>query len=127
MAREDRAREDQDAGGAGTDAGDLEGYFYQPHVNQARHEPLPASHSDDRWQDAVRRNEEQHHAMSGGDSPAARGQAMQRLAPGGTRPGPGEPATQIAAADSDEESVSAVRRVTHVAPGRPDGEVNPGR
>jgi hypothetical protein len=31
---------------------------YPPGVNQRRHEPMPASHHDDRRQEAVERNEE---------------------------------------------------------------------
>lgn len=124
MARDDHRRGD---GGADRADDSMEGYFYQPNLNQARHEPMPASHDDERWQDAVRRNQEQHDAMSGADSPAARGEAVQRLAPGGVRPGPGEPATQVTTADSEDGSVSAARRITRATPGRPDGEVNPGR
>lgn len=120
---------------------------YRPNVNQARHEPLPASHDDERWQEAVQRNQEHSHAMTDPWSPSKRGRAVLDLTPSEAQPAPDEPAAQVTAArdpqnppgdrpaDDGTGDDSAgrpaipgrVRRVTRAVPGRPDGEVNPGR
>jgi hypothetical protein len=63
--RGDANRQDEADGHAGRRAGTereaddfAEQTGYQPSVNQGRHEPMPASHHDERRQEAVVRNEE---------------------------------------------------------------------
>ncbi len=118
----DRRDEDPDRRDEDTDP--LEGYFYQPNVNQARHEPMPASHDDDRPQEAVRQNEA--HARHAAGAESRRGQGS---APGELTPGPEDPATaptMLTAGAHPGDEDRRVRRVSRAVRGKPDGEVDPG-
>ena len=123
-------------------------------VNQARDEPIPASHHDDHGQSAVIRNEEhaeEHAAHQPGeteDSPprpssrpaehepdeAGPGKAVRDMMPGPVPQGdvPDAPAVQVAATEhpgqagetGDEDGPDPVRLVSNAVPGKPDGEVD---
>jgi hypothetical protein len=101
----------------------LEGLFYRPNMNQIRQEPLPASHHDERDQEAVRQNEAFAH---GYESPQSR--EGQGTVPGHLTPGPEDPRTaptQITGAEPGDGRVRRVRRVSRAVRGKPDGEVDP--
>ncbi len=78
---DDRRRPDQDPGqDPGQDKDDFKaGTGYQPSTNQARDEPLPASHHDDGRQEGTRRRGEpvrdEQSPGQGGRGQADRGQA----------------------------------------------------
>jgi hypothetical protein len=123
---------------------------HQANVNQARHEPVPASRQDDRPQAAAQRSEDaQRHAeqrrrgsepddrapalgrLSAADqpsqpTPAPSGTAAQRLigGPEPQGPVPDAPGVQVAAADSADGRVTRIRAVSNAVPGKPDGEVD---
>lgn len=113
-APDDRRREQEED--------ELEGLCYQPSVNQARHEPMPASHDDERPQEAVRQNEAYAHGYA---EPGTRD--SQGEVPGTLTPGPEDPATPPthAAGGEGNGGVKRVRRVSRAVPGKPDGEVDP--
>jgi hypothetical protein len=90
---------------------------YQPSANQARAEPLPASHHDDHGQEATARNAEFAHRR-----PAAPGPAVRDLL-GGPAPQAGDkdsPATQVTG-DAGGDG-GGPPRVSRAVPGKPDGE-----
>ena len=113
-------------------------------TNQQRHEPMPASHRAGHDQSAVDRNEE--HSAARPDRPAGgeqgdavraidrperpaeggQGDAVRAMMGGPPPQGdvPDAPATQIAAADTEEGEVTRVTRVANAVPGKPDGEVD---
>jgi hypothetical protein len=103
---------------------------HDPSINQRRHEPTPASHRAGGDEPAVRRNEEHqaggHPGPAGHPVPTSRGQAVRDLL-GGPQPQgdvPDAPATQVAAADNEEDRIQRVRHVANAVPGKPDGEVD---
>jgi hypothetical protein len=99
---------------------------HETRINQRRHEPVPASHQAGHDQSAVDRNEE--HSAARPDRPAAGGQGdAVRAMLGGPPPQgdvPDAPATQVAAAENEEDVVTRVTRVANAVPGKPDGEVD---
>lgn len=105
-------------------AGDeLEGAFYEPNVNQRRHEPMPASPQDEKRQEAVRQNEEYAHGYAGRGSREGQGEVPADLTPGPEDPG--TPPTHATGGDRDDSRVARIRRVARAARGRPDGETDP--
>jgi hypothetical protein len=110
-------------------------------VNQRRHEPMPASHHDERDQEAVARNQEHAAARAqdpgqdpsgdaGDDGP---GKAIRDMMPGGPAPQgdvPDAPAVQIATAedrgdqDDPDRQPGPPRLMSNAVPGKPDGEVD---
>ncbi|MBO0775678.1 MAG: hypothetical protein J2P34_05140 [Actinobacteria bacterium] len=114
----------EDARHGGEDAGDeLEGMFYQPNVNQRRHEPMPASHDDERRQEAVRQNEAYAHGYADREDREGQGEVPGQLTPGPEDPG--TPPTHATSGQGQRGRVTRVRRVARAARGRPDGEVDP--
>jgi hypothetical protein len=117
-------------------------------VNQARHEPVPASRQDERPQAAAQRSEDvQRHAeqhRSGGaeedrtpaldslgeppdqPAPTGSGAAAEEVMGGPAPQGPvaDAPAVQVARAESEDGQVTRVRFVSNAVPGKPDGEVD---
>jgi hypothetical protein len=93
-------------------------------VNQRQHEPLPASSRAEGDHSAVARNEE--HSAGRQEASGGPGQAVRDLM-GGPQPQgdvPDAPATQIAAAENEEDQVGQIRYVANAVPGKPDGEVD---
>jgi hypothetical protein len=116
-------RDGQPPGGKPAAEDPLEGLFYEPNVNQRQYEPMPASHDDELWQDAVQQNEAFAHAY---ETEAAR--EGQGDVPADLTPGPEDPRTAptyITGAERDGSRVRKVRRVSRAVRGRPDGEVDP--
>lgn len=123
---------------------------HQANLNQARHEPVPASRHDDRPQAAAQRSEDVHQEVekrrSGSEPddrapalgnlpaaqpasqphPASSGAAAQHMmgGPGPQGPVPDAPGVQVTGAESTEGQVSRVRLVSNAVPGQPDGEVD---
>ena len=122
---------------------------HQANLNQARHEPVPASPRDERPQAAAQRSEDvQRHVVQRREpvpedrtpaldrlsaevppsrpAPTPSGTAAQELTggPGPQGPVPNTPGVQVAAADSTDGQVTRVRAVSNAAPGKPDGEVD---
>jgi hypothetical protein len=123
---------------------------HQANLNQARHEPVPASRQDERPQAAAERSEDvQRHAgqsrrratpddrapalgsLAAGESPdqpapVAQGAAAEELmgGPAPQGPVPDAPGVQVAAADSTDGRVTRIRAVGNAVPGKPDGEVD---
>jgi hypothetical protein len=123
---------------------------HQANMNQARHEPVPASREDDRPQQAAQRSEDvQRHveqrrrgsalddrapalgSLAKGEppsqpAPAQSGAAARQLmgGPGPQGPVPDAPGVQVAAADSTDGRVTRIRAVSNAVPGQPDGEVD---
>jgi hypothetical protein len=54
---------------------ELEGMAYEPSVNQVRREPVPASHEEDKDQEAVGQNEEHWRRSASQENPAIHDQA----------------------------------------------------
>lgn len=144
---QDRPRPGREPAGQGAEAGrqadpDLseeQAAEHEPGVNQRRDEPLPASREAVGDGPAVARNEElaaarpPHQAEPGraesGQADQGRaepGQAVRDLMGGPVPQGdvPDAPATQIAAADNEEDQVRRIRYVANAVPGKPDGEVD---
>ena len=123
---------------------------HQANVNQARHEPVPASRQDERPQAAAQRSEEIHRdaaqrrrgpgrddrapaleSLAGAEppdqpAPAPPGAAAAELM-GGPRPQgpvPDAPGAQVAAVDTADGRVTRIRSVSNAVPGQPDGEVD---
>jgi len=123
---------------------------HQANVNQARHEPVPASREDERPQAAAQRSEEIQRDMAqrqsgparddrapaldslagaeppGQPSPAPPGVAAAELM-GGPHPQgavPDAPGAQVAAVDTADGRVTRIRSVSNAVPGQPDGEVD---
>ena len=134
MARKHTARDDAE---------------HQANLNQARHEPVPASRRADRPQAAAQRSEDvQRHVARLGEpvvddrtpaldkltpavppslpEPTPPGTAAQDLmgGPGPQGPVPDTPGVQVAAADSEDGRVTRIRSVSNAPPGKPDGEVD---
>lgn len=101
----------------------LHGAFYQPNVNQRRHEPMPASQEDDRAQEAVRQNEAFAHGYETAGAREGQGDVPGHLTPGPEDPH--TPPTHVTGAESDNGRVRRVRRVARAVRGKPDGEVDP--
>ncbi|HTT51060.1 MAG TPA: hypothetical protein VMH35_06660 [Streptosporangiaceae bacterium] len=123
---------------------------HQANLNQARHEPVPASRQDERPQAAAQRGEDasrhvaQRRRESGPDdrtpaldslSPELPGQQPAPAPPGAAAKGlmggpapqgpvPGAPGVQVAAADTEDGRVTRIRAVSNAVPGHPDGEVD---
>lgn len=123
---------------------------HQANMNQARHEPVPASRQGDRPQAAAQRSEDvQRHVVQqrqenelddrapaldklsaavppSQPTPAPRGIAAQELmgGPGPQGPVPDTPGVQVAAADTTDGRSARIRAVSNAAPGKPDGEVD---
>jgi hypothetical protein len=122
---------------------------HQANLNQARHEPVPASPQDERPQAAAQRSEDlQHHFEQrrrgsaedrtpaldrlaaaeppGQPAPSAPGTAAEELmgGPAPQGPAPNAPGVQVAAADNADGRVTGARRVANAVPGKPDGEVD---
>ena len=97
--------------------------FYEPHTNQRRHEPMPASPDDERAQEAVRQNEAYAHGYETGESREGQGEVPGDLTPGPEDPG--TPPTHVTGGEPGEGRVSRVRRVSRAVRGKPDGEVDP--
>jgi hypothetical protein len=122
---------------------------HRANLNQARHEPVPASRQDERPQAAAQRSEDVQGQVaqpteSGPDdrapaldklsaavppsqpAPTPPGAAAQELmgGPGPQGPVPDTPGVQAAAADSTDGQVTRIRAVSNAAPGKPDGEVD---
>jgi hypothetical protein len=122
---------------------------HQANLNQARHEPVPASPQDERPQAAAQRSEDvQRHVVQRREpvpedrtpaldrlsaavppsqpAPTPSGAAAQELTggPGPQGPVPDTPGVQVAAADSTDGRVTRIRAVSNAAPGKPDGEVD---
>jgi hypothetical protein len=118
-------------------------------LNQARHEPVPASHQDKRPQAAAQRSEDvQRHieqrrrgttedrapalgSLAAGEpagqpAPVAQGAAAEELmgGPAPQGPVPDAPGVQVAAAESADGRVTRIRAVSNAVPGKPDGEVD---
>jgi hypothetical protein len=92
-------------------------------INQQKDEPLPASSHADNDQAAVSGSEE--HSAARPQRPAAHGDAVRDMMGGPPPQGdvPDAPATQIAAAQTDDEEPK-VKHVANAVPGKPDGEVD---
>jgi hypothetical protein len=122
---------------------------HQANLNQARHEPVPASPQDERPQAAAQRSEDvQRHVVQRREpvpedrtpaldrlsaavppsqpAPTPSGAAAQELTggPGPQGPVPNTPGVQVAGADSTDGRVTRIRAVSNAAPGKPDGEVD---
>lgn len=122
---------------------------HQANLNQARHEPVPASRRADRPQAAAQRSEDVQQHVTEQRAPAVddRAPALDKLSPavppsrptptpsgtaaqdlmggpGPQGPVPDTPGVQVAAADSADGRVTRVRSVSNAAPGKPDGEVD---
>lgn len=122
---------------------------HQANLNQARHEPVPASPQDERPQAAAQRSEDvQRHVVQRREpvpedrtpaldrlsaavppsqpAPTPSGAAAQELigGPGPQGPVPDTPGVQVAGADSADGRVTRIRSVSNAAPGKPDGEVD---
>lgn len=125
MPSADGRREDEaPTGGAeATQEDPLEGAFYQPNVNQRRHEPMPASPDDEREQDAVRQNEAFAHRYETTEDREGQGEVPGDLTPGPEDPG--TPPTHITGAEPADGRAGRVRRVARAVRGKPDGEVDP--
>jgi hypothetical protein len=99
---------------------------YRPSVNQGRHEPLPASHDDERAQEAVTRNAE-HSANAGSDDGSTPDAAPTPRAPdGGFAPGaPSAVDTRPAGGPASGPAPAAPGRAArHIMPGpAPQGDV----
>jgi hypothetical protein len=110
---------------------EIDGIRHRPQVNQRRHEPLAgrSHHADEGHADEGRADEgradkdqaePQHHRTEPRD--AVRDMMGGPLPQGDV---PDAPATQIAAADEEEDGEGArVRYVANAVPGKPDGEVD---
>ena len=108
------------------DKSDDEQAGYQANVNQARQEPVPASHGEQRRQEAVVRNEDYAHGHPA--RPAEPGEAVGHLMGGpASQSGDGNAhATQVAAIEPTEDGrPPQVTRASKAVPGKPDGEVGP--
>ena len=94
-------------------------------VSQRRDEPVPASHHAGDDQPAAGRGGEH---SAGPAAPVQQGKAVRDMMGGPPPQGdvPDAPATQIAAADRDNEEGQRprVRHVANAVPGKPDGEVD---
>lgn len=123
MPAPDGRRDGQAPGGEPAAEDPLDGLFYQPNVNQRRHEPMPASHDDERWQEAVQQNEAFAHGYETAAAREGQGPVPADLTPGPEDPR--TPPTEIAGAEWDAGRVRKVRRVSQAVRGRPDGEVDP--
>jgi len=122
---------------------------HQANLNQARHEPVPASPQDERPQAAAQRSEDvQRYVVQRREpvpedrtpaldrlpaavppsqpAPTPSGAAAQEMTggPGPQGPVPDTPGVQVAAADSTDGRVTRIRAVSNAAPGKPDGEVD---
>jgi hypothetical protein len=124
---------------------------HEANLNQARHEPVPASPQDERPQAAAQRSEDlQRHVEQrrresapdedrtpaldrlaaaeppGQPAPSVPGTAADELmgGPAPQGPVPDVPGVQAAAADSADGRVTRVRQVSNAVPGKPDGEVD---
>jgi hypothetical protein len=123
---------------------------HQANVNQARHEPVPASRQDERPQaaaqqseDVQRHTEQRRHRSElddrapalgslstaeppGQPAPAASGTAADQLmgGPAPQGPVPDAPGVQVAAVETTEGRVTRIRAVSNAVPGKPDGEVD---
>jgi hypothetical protein len=118
-----RAGEAPATGGEPAEEDPLAGAFYEPNVNQRRHEPMPASPDDEREQEAVRQNEAFAHGYEAAEAPEGQGEV-----PGHVMPGPEDPRTppaHVTGAEPAEGRVGRVRQVSRAARGKPDGEVDP--
>jgi len=126
-----------------------DGTEHRANLNQARHEPVPASRQDERPQAAAQRSEDvqRHVAQRREPGPDDRAPALDKLSaavppsrpaptpagaaaqelmggPGPQGPVPDTPGVQAAAADSTDGRVTRIRAVSNAAPGKPDGEVD---
>ena len=99
---------------------------HEARINQARHEPMPASHRVGHEESATDRNGGLPAARPGRSAAAGQGDAVRAMMGGPPPQGdvPDAPATQIAAADNEEGRVTRVSRVANAVPGKPDGEVD---
>lgn len=123
---------------------------HQANLNQARHEPVPASRQDERPQAAAQRSEDVHRDIeqrrrgdtpedrapalgslaagepAGRPAPVAQGAAAEELmgGPAPQGPVPDAPGVQAARADSTDGRVTRIRAVSNAVPGKPDGEVD---
>jgi hypothetical protein len=123
---------------------------HQANMNQARHEPVPASREDDRPQAAAQRSEDIQRDVELGrrrpvrddrrpalsalaeeepsrtPAPARPGAAAEDLmgGPAPQGPVPDAPGVQVAAVDSADGRASRIRSVSNAVPGKPDGEVD---
>lgn len=104
---------------------ELEGAFYEPSVNQRRHEPMPASPQDDKRQEAVQQNEAYAHGHAGRESRHGQGEVPGDLTPGPEDPGTPPTHATGAGPEPDDGRLARIRRVARAARGRPDGEVDP--
>ncbi|HEY2277283.1 MAG TPA: hypothetical protein VGI00_02940 [Streptosporangiaceae bacterium] len=102
-------------------------------TNQARDEPIPASHDDDRGggNTPLQRVQEAQ-PMAAAPDETGPGQAVQDMMPSGPGPQgdvPDAPAVQVAGTDSsgddDQDSrPGQARIISNAVPGKPDGEVD---
>ena len=101
-------------------------------TNQARDEPIPASHDDDRGggNTPLQRVQDAQPRASEPDETGP-GKAVQDMMPSGPAPQgdvPDAPAVQVAATenpgDDDQDRPSPVTIVSNAVPGKPDGEVD---
>lgn len=122
---------------------------HQANVNQARHEPVPASRQDERPQAAAQQNEDlQRHTerrsgsepddrapalgslstaeLSRQPAPASSGAAADQLmgGPAPQGPVPDAPGVQPATVETTDGRVKRIRTVSNAVPGQPDGEVD---
>jgi len=99
---------------------------HEARINQARHEPMPASHRAADDQSAGDGKQERSAARPDRPAPAEQGDAVRAMMGGPPPQGdvPDAPATQIAAADNEEGRVTRVSRVANAVPRKPDGEVD---
>jgi hypothetical protein len=102
-------------------------------TNQARDEPIPASHDDDRGGgNAPLQRVQDAQAMDEAPDETGPGQAVLDMMPSGPVPQgdvPDAPGVQVAATenpgDDDQDGrPGAVRTVSNAVPGKPDGEVD---
>lgn len=101
----------------------LAGTFYEPNVNQRRHEPMPASPDDERAQEAVEQNEAFAHGYETEEAREGQGEV-----PGDLTPGPEDPQTpptHVTGTEAGGGRPGRVRRVSRAVRGKPDGEVDP--
>jgi hypothetical protein len=120
---------------------------HQANVNQAQHEPVPASRQDERPQAAEQQNEDlQQHSeqrrrgaelddrapalgslstadQPGPPAPAPSGDAAGQLMGGPAPQGP-VPGVQVAGVEITDGRVTRIRAVSNAVPGQPDGEVD---